>query len=224
MPRYVTLHWEPSFGAYGGRKSRKAFAYRAYIPDLIADADFAVPGEIAAVVDAASSAVRDLNVSPPKVGHLEVLARQLLRSESVASSRIERLVLSQRRLAKASYAGADARDPTAAEVLGNVRAMEQAVLLGARTRPFSPADVLAMEKKLFGPGAAGLRTEQNWIGGHPSNPRDAEISGEAARLGLKQLEAAGVVKQISVGKRNRAFEAVGLFEVIDRIEADALGR
>lgn len=49
-------------------------------------------------------------------------------------------------------------------------------------------------------------------------------SDEAARLALKQLEAAGVVKQISVGKRNRAFEAVGLFELIDSVEEDMAGR
>lgn len=387
MSRYVTLHWEPSFEAYGGRKSRRAFSYRAYVPDRISGADFVVPAEVAAIIDEAGRAIAELNVSPPSVDHLEVLARQLLRSESVASSRIERLVLTHRRLAKAAYAGAGALDPTASEVLGNVRAMEKAIALGSRRRALGLSDFFGLEKALFGAGATGFRTEQSWIGGVASSPRDAEFvppppseveplmkdlcefmsrddlppvmhaaivhaqfetihpfvdgngrigrclihtvlrrralapryvppislilasdgkayvkgltayrredvaewcgvfasaareaagkareyaeriaklqarwreaaqprrhsaaekliallpsqpilgvkeaqelagaSDEAARLALKQLEAAGVVKQISVGKRNRAFEAVGIFELIDRVESEALGR
>ncbi len=46
----------------------------------------------------------------------------------------------------------------------------------------------------------------------------AQCSNQAARLALAQLEAAKVVARINVGKRNRAGEAVGLFDLINHFE------
>ena len=46
----------------------------------------------------------------------------------------------------------------------------------------------------------------------------ADCSNQAARLALAQLEAAKVVARINVGKRNRAWEAVGLFDLLNRFE------
>jgi hypothetical protein len=52
-----------------------------------------------------------------------------LRAESLASSRIEGLEVSHRRLARAAH-GADAHDQTASDVVGNIAAMERAVEIG----------------------------------------------------------------------------------------------
>lgn len=57
------------------------------------------------MIHEADEAVRELNREVPGVMGLEALSRQLLRQESVASSRIEGLVMSHRRLAKAAIAG-----------------------------------------------------------------------------------------------------------------------
>jgi hypothetical protein len=46
------------------------------------------------------------------------------------------------------------------------------------------------------------------------------VSDPAAWAALQRLEAAGVLHQITVGRRNRAYEAVGLFEVVDRFERE----
>ena len=46
------------------------------------------------------------------------------------------------------------------------------------------------------------------------------VSPEAARQALNRLEAAGVLQNISAGKRNRAFETVGLFALLDAFERD----
>ncbi|HZZ85990.1 MAG TPA: Fic family protein [Anaeromyxobacteraceae bacterium] len=121
-----------------------------------------------------------LNRDPPRMASLEVLARRLLRAESVASSRIEGLVLSQRRLARAEVEEADTRDETARSVLGNVAAMEEAVALGSVTRPLRPSDVLALHRVLMlattTPQIAGeLRDRQNWIGGNAYNPGRADF-------------------------------------------------
>ncbi|WP_242360516.1 Fic/DOC family N-terminal domain-containing protein [Anaeromyxobacter sp. SG17] len=88
---------------------------------------------------------RRLNRDPPRLASLEVLARRLLRAESVASSRIEGLVLSRRRLARAE---AEEPDDTALSVLGNVVAMEHAVALGAGAKPLRLKDVLEIHRLL----------------------------------------------------------------------------
>ena len=49
------------------------------------------------------------------------------------------------------------------------------------------------------------------------------MTSEAARTGLNRLEAAGILRQVSVGRRNRAYETVGLFALLDSLERD-LGR
>jgi Fic family protein len=121
-----------------------------------------------------------LNRGPPALASLEVLARRLPRAESVASSRIEGLVLSHRRLAKAEVDGAETRDETARSVLGNVAAMEQAVARGAKDRPLRARDILALHRILMEatntPAIAGrLRDRQNWIGGNAFNPGRADF-------------------------------------------------
>ncbi|OGK93009.1 MAG: cell filamentation protein Fic [Candidatus Rokubacteria bacterium RBG_16_73_20] len=180
MARYETCSWPADPTAPGGRAERRAFSYRAFVPDPIARLELALPSSVAAAVSSAERAVDALNRDPPRMASLEVLARRLLRSESVASSRIEGLVLSQRRLARAEAEEAGARDETARSVLGNVAAMEQAVAFGSSARPLRLSDVLALHRVLMlattTPQVAGaLRDRQNWIGGNAYNPGRADF-------------------------------------------------
>lgn len=142
---------------------------RRSLPDPIAERDFTLTAEVA---------LREVNAREPDVSALEILARQLLRTESVASSRIEGLQLSHRRLARADF-GLDEADVTAQSVLANIRAMEAAVRLGGQRRAFTPQRILELHRVLFSAfedaSAGKLRTEQNWIGGASSSPRDAEF-------------------------------------------------
>ena len=46
----------------------------------------------------------------------------------------------------------------------------------------------------------------------------ASTSNQAARVAMNQLEQAGVLRRINVGKRNRAWEAVGLFDRLNAFE------
>src|SRR5512133_3343442 len=148
MARHETRSWPANPAAPGGRTERRAFSYRAFVPDPIAELQLALPSSVAAAISAAERAVDALNRDPPLIASLEVLARRLLRAESVASSRIEGLVLSQRQLARAEAEEPDARDETARSVLGNVAAMEQAVELGASARPLRLSDLLALHRVL----------------------------------------------------------------------------
>jgi Fic family protein len=120
-----------------------------------------------------------LNREPPVLQDRETLARQLLRAESVASSRIEGLVLSHRRLARAAFGSAQA-DLTAESVLGNIRAMDRAIALGQSAKRLVPSHIEDIHRVLLASTrdvAHGgvVRTVQNWIGGHSDGPRDAEF-------------------------------------------------
>ncbi len=178
MPKLLKQRWETDFSAFGGRRAKAGFQFTAYVPDPIADSELSLPTDVAAVVTDAESAVRELNRPSNQFHSLEMLARQLLRAESVASSRIEGLELSHRRLAKADYAK-NMSDVTAQTVLGNMKAMELAVRRATPGETFQVADILAIHRELFGalndPSAGRVRTEQNWIGGSASSPRDADF-------------------------------------------------
>jgi Fic family protein len=180
MARYETRSWPADPSAPGGRAERRAFSYRAFVPDPIAELQLALPSNVAAAVSVAERSIDALNRDPPRLASLEVLARRLLRAESVASSRIEGLVLSQRRLARAEAEEPDARDETARSVLGNVAAMEHAVLLGAGAKPLRLKEILEIHRHLMlattTPDIAGeLRERQNWIGGTAYNPGRADF-------------------------------------------------
>ena len=179
MPSTERREWTPMAEAFGGRASRRRFFYDAFIPDELADADLRLPQDVAAVVAEAERAVAELNVRGPQLTALEVLSRQLLRAEAVASSRIEGLELSHRRIARADFDAKEA-DATAREVLGNLRAMEKAVAIATRRRPFTVSDLLDIHKTLFADVAdqkryAGkIRDRQNWIGKDGSTPYKAD--------------------------------------------------
>lgn len=175
----VTRRWEARSDALGGRDARRGFDYQAYVPAEIADQDFLLPAHVATAAANAELACRELDHERPAAVNLEALARQLLRAESVASSRIEGLVLSHRRLAKAAFAP-DSGDITAQSVQGNIRALERAVELGGSVETLAPEDLLEVHRRLFEGTrderlAGVIREEQNWIGGAASGPRGAEF-------------------------------------------------
>ena len=180
MPRLIDGYWPADPTLPGGRKERQSLHYQAFVPDRIGALELLLPARLAESVSAAEREIDLLNRDPPKMASLEVLARRLLRAESVASSRIEGLVLSQRRLARAEAEGANARDETATSVLGNVKAMEKAIRIATKKTPLRTADLLAvhralMEATMSAAIAGQLRDRQNWIGGNAFNPGRADF-------------------------------------------------
>jgi Fic family protein len=133
--------------------------------------------EASASLHEASKALAHLSQDPDRVAKLGSVAQNLLRSESVASSRIEGVTISHKRLARAAYQGAGERrgDSRAAEVLGNVEAMKRAIELGGRAGPYSVGDILDIHRALLrhtqdSEIAGAIRDKQNWIGGNDYNP------------------------------------------------------
>lgn len=176
LGHYEARIWPANPGAYGGRRTRRPGRYEVFIPDPISRIDVALDGDAVAAVADATRALQHLNASPPRVDTLGALARNLLRSESVASSRIEGVNISHQRLARAAYqAGKGHRDQRAVEVLGNVEAMEHAIEIGAGKRRIGVSDIEQIHRTLLrftadADIAGVIRDKQNWIGGNDYNP------------------------------------------------------
>ncbi len=175
--------WSPPHGRRG-----RSGTYRAWVPDGIALLDPLLPASTAAIVGAAERAVERLESAADDVPGFAALSVQLLRSEAVASSRIEGLPISARRLARAAVEGA-ARDFRAGEVLANLAALREGVALGAAADPIDVRALLRIQRLLMEasptPRIAGLlRDEPVWIGG--ATPLRAAFvpppSGEVPRL------------------------------------------
>jgi Fic family protein len=178
MPSTQSRVWRPSLDGYGTRTDRSSFAYEAYLPDKIALLQSTLSDDAATAVLDAERAVSELQLETTFAG-LEALSRQLLRAESIASSRIEGLRLSQRRLAEALLSPADA-DAAAREVVGNIEAMQAAIELGGRASIITSSDIqhlhwLLLRSSQHADFAGQLRNEQNWIGGSDYSPRGAEF-------------------------------------------------
>ena len=190
MPSTVERTWEGDPGAIGGRRARASFRYRAFVPDEIAGLNPAVPFEVADLAAGADAAIRALN-ERASVGGLEAIGPLLLRSEAVASSRIEGYDVTPLNLARALI------DPRAARgsariVAANVSAMEGAIAIANRTEPVTVADLLAIHAVLMAgderarPGR--VREVQHWIGGRLGNPSDAAFVPPPEDIVLPLLE------------------------------------
>jgi Fic family protein len=178
--RYVKRFWDPDPRAYGGRNERRGGPYQAFIPDLIAGRPFVLDEDVGVTLHQATKLLERLQHAPTRIATLGAVAQNLLRSESVASSRIEGVLISHKRLARAAHQGPGKRrvDNRAAEVLGNVEAMKQAIELGAEARPITAPDLLEIHRRLLRftedrKIAGVVRTAQNWIGGSYYNPLSA---------------------------------------------------
>jgi len=189
MAHFVTQRWEGDPGAMGGRRARASFSFQAFVPDPIADFQLLVSFEAANAVARAEEAIRTLNEHAGVVG-LEAVGSLLLRSEAVASSRLENIEVSTFNLARALIDPRHARG-AAREVAANVAAMETAIAIGEKEADLTIEDLAELHRLLMSessrPQQAGhVRTVQNWIGGRLDNPSDAAYipppAGEVVRL------------------------------------------
>lgn len=178
MPKLVARRWPGDPGASGGRRARSSFAYESFVPDPIATIDPDISFETAEAIARAEEAIHGLNERDSVAG-LEAVGPLLLRSEAIASSRIEGYELSQRNLARALIDARAARG-TAKTVAANVLAMERAISRADDPAPIGADDILAVhatlmegEPERLTPGA--FRQEQNWIGGRLNSPLDARF-------------------------------------------------
>lgn len=183
MSKLVKRRWVADSASGLPRRDRASCDYEAYVPDLLMGRPFRLDGDVAADVADAEAAVTRFDAKAVALADTEALAHLLLRAESVASSKIEGLEVGGRRLLRAEAAtalGEDARDMTATEVLGNIRAMTWALGAVGRGDDITVDHLLEAHRRLldgtrlreFG---GKVREDQNWIGGSSFNPCSAEF-------------------------------------------------
>ena len=181
MPgRTISRSWryDPTIDAPA--RYKRACKYDAFIPDELASLDVQLDAPLAGLVSEAEHAIRQLNDEGGPA--LAPLARLLLRTESIASSKVEGMQLGVRELARAEARAESGitPGPTAIEVLANIDAMVVAVDQAAEVESFGVAEILAIHRRLLERAphkriAGRLRTQQNWIGGNDYNPCGADF-------------------------------------------------
>ena len=137
---------------------------------------------MAADIADAEAAIARLNVDAKALIDTEILARILLRAESVASSRIEGLEIGARRLLRAEAVRSErglSSDVTATEVLGNIDAMLYGFERIGSGDEITVGVLLEIHRRLLAgsrlePHGGSFRVVQNWIGGSDYNPCTAE--------------------------------------------------
>lgn len=181
MPgRLVPKSWQFNPTLDAPAKYRRACRYEAFIPDELASLGVRLDASVAGLVSEAEHALRELNAEGS--GALDPLARLLLRTESIASSKVEGMQVGVRELARAEARAESGIAPgsTAAEVLANIDAMVLAVDDAAESKRFGRSQIVAIHRRLLEHAphkriAGRLRTSQNWIGGNDYNPCGADF-------------------------------------------------
>jgi Fic family protein len=178
--RYVSATWTHDPTLYAPAKYRRACAYDAFVPEGLSNFNPSLPAELAGLVSDAEAAIVSLNARARPA--LRPLARLLLRTESIASSKVEGLHADARSLARAEVKD-DAGQNVGAdvgEILANIDAMELAVEETAAQSSITVDSLIAIDGSLMrrAPNAsiAGrVRDAQNWIGGNDYNPCGADF-------------------------------------------------
>ena len=181
MGTFEPRRWQADPAAFGPRRAREGGTYLAYVPDPIAGRQLRIDVRVAADVAEAERAMAMLDAAAARdqgPHRLEGLARLLLRAEAVGSSRIEGLVISPRKLALADFDAALDATGRALEVVGNIRALREALDLAMRPGPITVDTLCALHRRLLADTRDAhlggvVRAEQNWIGGN--TPLDAEF-------------------------------------------------
>jgi Fic family protein len=175
---YVEMKWSPDFARATGRRAAGG-RYQAFVPDTIAEYEPSLESATSALAERAALAVRELNADPEGLLSLEGLGRQLMRSEALASSQIEGLNVSPRKLAEADLRHGDGPHK-AREILGNIRALERATEIGAEAEEIDIDAITEIHREIaivppLDRIAGLVREEPSWIGGN--SPLEAEYVG-----------------------------------------------
>lgn len=171
--RLVEATWAYDPRIYAPPRFRKACRYEAFVPDSLRILP-AIEPELAGTISAAEEAIRSLNaVARPG---LQPLARLLLRTESIASSKVEGMQMDARSLARAEARSdlGESIGREAAEILANINAMQLAIEAAIGAPDLELEHILQTHAVLLADGAretpSEIRQVQNWIGGNDYNP------------------------------------------------------
>jgi Fic family protein len=205
-----TGHWEPrDWTSVDGRESAEI---DVYIPASISAQHIASdsPTQEAAAERAIQSLKGQVALQP--------LAAILLRSEGMASSRIEGEVASTRRVFEAEYAPDDVSDRQARRIVNSIRVMRDVIANaeeGVTPQDFNRWHALLFDGVLvpFEPGV--VRDRQNWIGTRTDTPVGADfIPGPPELLDDRLRDLANFIDRVDVAPLTQAAIAHAQFETI----------
>jgi Fic family protein len=179
MAELRAAHWEISWAA-PGRSDQRGGRFDAYVPDLLLTRPVVLSRELATTAAQVEMSVRGLAHAPGSIG-LESLGRFLLRSEAIASSRIEGLQVSAQQVAIAELATTEIGPianitENARLVANNIVTLRKAAGVLADCATISPQSFCDLHKALLPDHPQqGLRDRQNWIGGSDWHPIGADF-------------------------------------------------
>jgi Fic family protein len=179
---FIERTWGPVLDAGLPRQARRPCRYRAFVPAPVAEWMPTVGADTAAAFSEAETLLARVDQAARDLGAAGLLGRLLLRTESIASSKIEGITIGAR-----EYLHAEARldsgrslSRLASEVVGNVEAMQHALETLGTEAAVSLSGIQEIHRILL----AGtdqhrfgglVRGTQNWIGGNDYNPCGADF-------------------------------------------------
>lgn len=170
----------------GTREDRMLADAITSVPPRIAEINCGIPSDLTGLNERALIALGAMDGE--STGQPDAMARFMIRSESVASSKIERLSASTEDFARA-LAGQKSNSSAVSMVAASAALSTMVAAAGSRGS-IEKADILTAHQALMrddpveGPYAGRLRDSQNWIGGSDHSPRNAlYVPPSQARVG-----------------------------------------
>lgn len=178
MAGWEERHWESTLDSGLPRREQRSGSYKSYCPDLLDGQPLAVDGELSRTAGLVERSVRGLN--GPGAEQLAGIARFLLRSEAIASSRIEGIAPSAQQVALAELGQSETVRGTSEQarlVANNMTVVRRATGELVDVQSLSVDHIVELHAALLPdePQHHGLRTVQNWIGGSDWHPLDADF-------------------------------------------------
>lgn len=167
MATWEDAHWESAVDSGVPRAEQRSGRYRRYVPDHLDGAGLAIDGTVSRHVSAVERSIRALN----RLGTegLAGIARFLLRSEAIASSRIEGIAPSAQQVALAELGQSETVrgiSEQAQLVANNMTIVRGATTELVETDTLTVDHIVDLHRALMPDELQhhGLRTVQNWIG------------------------------------------------------------
>lgn len=178
MSKWVEKQWIPEHSYGLGRRARRGGPYRSYVPEQLVGLPVELDREASREVARVERRIRDV-ASSGAVSGLEGISRLLLRSEAIASSRIEGLAPAPAQVAIAElseFESVGGLSDVAELVANNIAILRRADEILAEKPGLEAGDIVDLHSALFPSDPnRGFRSTQNWIGGSDWHPLDAEF-------------------------------------------------
>ena len=178
MATWEDAHWASSVDSGVPRSARASGSYQRYVPDRLDGVGLAVVGDVSRRIAAIERGIRALN--GPGADGLAGIARFLLRSEAIASSRIEGIAPSAQQVALAELGQSETVrgiSDQAKLVANNMTVVREATSELVDADSLTVDHIIELHRSLLPdqPRRHGLRTVQNWIGASNWSPIDADF-------------------------------------------------